>query len=178
MSAKTKQPLLPQAVAPPVLDRRHMTAATVAGVVLLVMALLQLLSFNVFTDNFSAVGYSNPNVLAAVVIFAELWAAFGFFRVRLSWAFRAVSNYLAVAVAVFWMFHAFRGVTQYSDLQMVVDGKSAIVSNFFGKYLTQPMGWWTVIEATVFLFVVLYAVEGIRDKAGVFTATKVTRRTR
>ena len=34
-------------------------------------------------------------------------------------------------------------------------------SGFFGNYLDQSPGWWTVVEATIMLFWVVYATEAI-----------------
>jgi hypothetical protein len=59
---------------------------------------------------------------------------------------------MAVLVSGFWFIENLFLVT--SDT-----AKAAGNSGFFGKYLSQTPGWWTVVEVTIFLFWIVYAAE-------------------
>jgi hypothetical protein len=39
-------------------------------------------------------------------------------------------------------------------------------SAFFGKYLSQSPGWWTVLEVSLLLFWVIYAAELLKWRPG------------
>jgi hypothetical protein len=145
-----------KAVAPPNISNREWVVAGIVGVIFLAMAILQLVSFSDFVDNLSAMGLPGPTAWAVCLISAELWAAAGFFKWRLSIGFRLVSYTMAVVVAGFWFIE---------NLQLVSNGIGEQLDNsgFFGRFLAQQPGWWTVIEASVFLFVVLYKVALLRN---------------
>jgi hypothetical protein len=162
---------------PPALVSRQWLSLNLLGVILVVMAMGQLLSFPDFANNFDAMGMGPPKLWALLVILAELWAAAGFFRVRLSRAFRRVSNLFALFVGVFWFYEMVRQASEGNNLQFFVDGKAHDLSaNLFGRFLTQTPGWWSVIEATLLLFWILYALEVAGAKShGLQIVTKVTR---
>lgn len=162
-----------KAVAPPNLTPRQWWLSHLLALIFLAAAILQLINFHDFADNFGALAYPTANLWAGAIIFVELMAAFGFLRVRQSWGFRAVTNYLAVIGGLFWLVNSLRTLSNFDGASIDIDGRSAVVSNFFGRYLTQAAGWWTVIEATVFLLLVLYTVEIMRLKAGRYTASPV-----
>jgi hypothetical protein len=145
-----------KAAAPPVLTTRQWVLAAVPGVVLLIAAILQLVSFSDFVDALDSMGLPGPRAWAVCIILAELWGAAGFFMWRLSAGFRLVSNTLAVAVSLFWF---------VENLQLVSNGVGAQLDNsgFFGRFLTQSPGWWTVLETTVLLFWVVHKVGLMRD---------------
>jgi hypothetical protein len=147
-----------KAVDPPALTKTEWILAAVPAVVLLVAAILQLISFSDFTDALSAMGLPGPTAWAVCIILAELWGAAGFFKWRLSTGFRLVSHALAVAVAGFWFIE---------NLQLVSNGLGAQLDNsgFFGRFLAQKPGWWTVAEVTVFLFLVVYKVGLLQNNA-------------
>jgi hypothetical protein len=145
-----------KAVAPPKLTKTQWVIVAVPGIVLLAAAVLQLLNFADFTDSLSAVGLPGPTVWAVCVILAELWGAAGFFMWRLSVGFRYVAYTMALAVALFWFVESLQLVT--NNLAHQLDNNA-----FFGKLLKQEPGWWTVLEATLLLFWVLYAVRLMRD---------------
>lgn len=140
-----------QASDPAKLTNQQWNVAGLLGVIFIVMAVLQIIGFSDFKGWFKAIGFSGPAVWAVVLILAELWAAVAMFKVRLSMGFRTLSAWLAVLVAGFWFIE---------NLRLVSEAKSGLLQNsgFFGKYLPQSPGWWTVIEATIFLFWVIYAV--------------------
>jgi hypothetical protein len=146
-----------KATAPPKLSNTHWGLSSVVGLVLLVMAVLQLVSFADFRDALDASGLSAPTAWAVCVIVAELWGAVGFFKVPLSFLFRQVSYTMALLAAGFWFVY---------NVQLVA-GNTAFnpINNsaFFGRFLQQTPGWWTVIEVSVLLFAVVYKVGLLRD---------------
>jgi hypothetical protein len=145
-----------KAVDPPALGRAQWIWAGIPGVVLLVAAVLQLVSFADFRDALSDMGLPGPTAWAVAVIVAELWGAASLFKLRLSVGFRLVSYTMALAAALFWF---------VENLQLISNGVGGQLNNsgFFGRFLTQKPGWWTVIEVTVLLFWVIYAVELMLD---------------
>lgn len=145
-----------KAVDAPKLSNAQWALAAVPGVLLLVAAILQLISFADFRDNLGAMGLPGPTVWAICVIIAELWGAAGFFRLRLSYGFRLVSYGMAVLAAGFWF---------VENLQLTSNGVGEQLSNsgFFGRFLAQSPGWWTVVEVSIFLFLVVYKVGLLRD---------------
>lgn len=62
-----------KAVDAPKLSNAQWALAAVPGVLLLVAAILQLISFADFRDNLGAMGLPGPTVWAICVIIAELW---------------------------------------------------------------------------------------------------------
>jgi hypothetical protein len=126
------------------------------GGLFLIMALLQLISFNDFKNNLSAAGFAGPTAWAVVIILAEIWASVGFLKIPLSAALRMVSYGLAVLVAGFWFIY---------NLQLISTGVGEQLkgSGFFGRFLTQGPGWWTAVEVSLILFLVIYMVEEFRD---------------
>ena len=79
------------AVSPPALSKRQWAVSGVLGLVLVIMAITQLASIKDFESNFAIQGIRDTRALAIFVILAELWAAAGFFQIRLSWLFRKFS---------------------------------------------------------------------------------------
>ena len=179
MSAETKHHWTVAAAPPPPLSKNQWLLSSFVGAVLMVAALLQIIGFQEFSNNFSATGLGNANWWAGAIIFAEIWAATGFFKLRLSPLFRAVSNFMALLVAVFWVFETASQVSGYSGISYKIAGLDhQIVANFFGKYLTQPIGWWPVVEASIATFLILHSLEAFGAQSGARSqiVTKVTRR--
>jgi hypothetical protein len=145
-----------KAVAPPLLTTRQWAAAAVPGLVLLAAAITQLVSFTDFVDALRAMGLPAPTAWAVCIIVAELWGAAGFFKWRLSVGFRLVSNALAVAAGLFWF---------VESLQLVANDVGAQLNNsgYFGRFLAQSPGWWTVVESTLLLLWIVYEVGIMRD---------------
>src|SRR5437868_855261 len=116
-----------QPVDPPVLNTEQWATASLLGLVLIIMAVLQLIGFSDFKDILSNEGLPGPAAWAILIIIAELWGTANFFRLRLSRGFRAVSAFLAVAVSGFWFVHV---------LQLVSGGASSTMTStgLFGKY--------------------------------------------
>lgn len=145
-----------KAVDAPRLSNAEWLAAAVPALLLLVAAILQLISFADFRDFLGNSGLSAPTAWAIGIIVAELWGAAGFFKWRLSVGFRAVSYAAAVLAAGFWFVY---------NLQLVSNGTADQLSNsgFFGRFLQQTPGWWTVVEVSIFLFWVVYKVGLLRN---------------
>ncbi len=137
--------------APAKLSNQQWNVTGLLGVVLIVMAILQVIGFSDFKDWFDSLGFGAPSLWAVVLIVAEVWAALGFFKLKLMNGFRAISMILAILVGGFWF---------VENLRLVSEGKAGQLMNsgFFGKYLHQSPGWWTVIEVTVFLFWIVYSL--------------------
>jgi hypothetical protein len=140
------------AVDPPRLTTRQWVISGVAGALLLVTAILQLVSFADFRDYLNSAGLPGPTAWAVCIILAEIWGAAAFFKLRLSYLFRAFSATLAVLAAGFWF---------VENLQLVANGKGETLSSsgFFGRFLAQKPGWWTVIEVTIALFLIIWALD-------------------
>lgn len=139
-----------EATDPRMLTTEQWTSVSLLGVIFLVMAILQLISFADFRDSLSNMGLSGASTWAAVIIMAELWGAAGFFKIRLSHLFRVVSGSLAVLVSLFWF---------VENLQLISSGYVTDQSSgLFGRFLSQTPGWWTAIEVTILLFWTMYAV--------------------
>jgi len=123
----------------------------VPAAVLAVMAVLQIISFGRFKDWLDSIGIGWPAVVAVVIIIAELWGAVSFLRVPISATWRFLGIALTVLVTGFWFIE---NVYLASN-----SGGQLPSSGFFGKYLNQQPGWWTVIEISIMLFWVVYAAE-------------------
>ncbi len=139
-------------VVPSKLTNREWNLAGLLGVILIVMAILQVIGFSDFKDWLSSIGLESPTTWAVVLIIAEVWAGLGFFKLKLMRGFRLISSVLAVLVAGFWFIENLRLVAQ-------VNAGELNSSGFFGKYLHQTPSWWTVLEVTIFLFWTIYAVK-------------------
>jgi hypothetical protein len=153
------------AVQPPALNNRQWWISGLIGSLFLLAALLQIISFNDFSENFAAMGLGRPNFWAAVLILAELWAAVGFFKIRLSLLFRKVSNVAAILAAGFWFYQSIKTVTEGNGDFTVSGQPGSIIANFFGRFLSQTPGWWSVIEASLFLLLVLWALEAFQTNS-------------
>ncbi len=141
---------------PPKLNRTQWQLSSLAGVVLIVMALLQLASFTDFKSSLTAMGLKGATAWGIVIVLVELWAAAGFFALRLSYFFRMVSAGLAILVSGFWFIE---------NLQLVSSGSSISTSDFFGRFLRQAPGWWSIVEASLFLFWVIFVLGLAKDAA-------------
>lgn len=142
---------------PALLNKNQKMAASGLAVLLLVMAILQLLGFSEFKDALTTLGMNNgTDGWAVVVVIAEVWGALSLIGVRMNGLFRAFGRMFAVFATGFWFIITLQTV---SGIDMSVSN-----SAFFGKYLTQVPGWWTVIEATILMIWTIYVLEVTKQK--------------
>jgi hypothetical protein len=136
----------------PELSQRSWNMLAVPAVILAVMAILQIISFGKFKDWLDEIRVGGPAVVAVIIIIAELWGAVSLLQIGMSRALRFVGVSLAVLVSSFWF---------VENLQIASSGGAGQLPNsgFFGKYLMQSPGWWTILEVTILLFWVVYAAE-------------------
>ena len=157
MSAEVNRHWPVVAVAPPTLSPGLRVLSNALGVIFLLAAFLQIIGFQDFANNLTDQGLSGARYWGGVIIFTELWAAAGFFKIPLSPLFRKFSNSLAVLVAGLWFYQIVRIMSD--------DFSISKTANFFGKYLTQPPGWWALAESAVFLLLVLHVVDAASQRA-------------
>lgn len=135
---------------PPKLGQYDSWLASLLAIVFLVMAILQIASFNDFKSALGGLGITNsPETWAFILVVAEVWAALGFLKVKMNGLIRFFGAVFAVFAAGFWFVESLQVVTSPAAAGLTNNG-------FFGKYLTQTPGWWTVVEASVLLFWVVY----------------------
>ncbi|HEX5448233.1 MAG TPA: hypothetical protein VFW90_03495 [Candidatus Saccharimonadales bacterium] len=143
----------------PTLSQNQWAVLAIPGAILVVMVILQIVSFGKFKDWLDEIKIGAPAAVAVVLIIAELWGALSLFKVPMNAMFRYVGLWLAVLVSGFWLVENLYLVSGWTAGQLSNSG-------YFGNYLTQSPGWWTAIEATIMLFWVIYAAELIsRTKA-------------
>ena len=141
---------------PPRLSSSQWNMVGVLGIILIVMAVLQVIGFGDFKKWLEAIGLGAPSIWAVVLIVAEILAALNFFKLRLSGFARMLGWLSAIFVSGFWFVENLRLVSQNS-------GATLQNSGYFGKFLHQTPGWWTVVEATILIFGVLYGLEIIQN---------------
>jgi hypothetical protein len=123
----------------------------IPAIVLVVMAVLQVISFGKFKDWLDGIGVGWPAVVAVVIILAEVLGAASFLQLSMPPVMRFLNLTLAVVVTGFWF---------VENLMLVTTSSSSLTnSGYFGKYLAQAPGWWSVVEISVLLFWVVYSAE-------------------
>lgn len=141
------------------LKQAHWNVLAIPAIVLAVMAILQIISFGKFKDWLDSIRIGAPAVVAVVLIIAELWGAASLLQFNWNRVVRFIGLTLAVLVSGFWFIE---------NLQLAANGGAGQLPNsgFFGKYLTQSPGWWTIIEVTILLFWIVYAAELLKWRWG------------
>lgn len=134
---------------PPILTRMEWIICNLLGAVLIVTALIQLIGFAEFSDTLIAHGLPSASLWAFGLIVAELFAAAGFFKLRLSYLLRAVSGSLALLVAGFWFLIA---------AQSLATGQKILPSGMVGSAIEQKPGLLTLLISALFLVWVMYGV--------------------
>lgn len=132
----------------PTLDSMGWNILAIPAAVLAVMAILQAISFGSFKDFLDGVRIGAPTVTAILIIIAELWAALSLLRISLPVVFRYLGILLGLLVSGFWFIENLYFTT--------TSGGQLPNSGFFGKYLAQSPGWWTVVEVSILLFWVVF----------------------
>lgn len=123
----------------------------VPAAVLAVMAILQIISFGSFKDWLDSIRIGWPVAVAIAIIIAELWGAVSLLRIPMNALLRFIGISVALLVAGFWFIE---------NLYLATSTAGQLpTSGYFGKYLNQQPGWWTVLEATIMLFWLVYAAE-------------------
>ncbi len=145
-----KTTFLAKAETPPKQTDQEWFFTSLLGLLFVVMAILQLASFNDFKDALSNTGFSNPTTWGTLIIAIELWASAAFFKLRLSTAFRRASGFFALVVSGFWF---------YESIRVVSDGMTLTNSGYFGRFLALSPDLWTTLAASVVLAWTLWAVE-------------------
>lgn len=137
---------------PPKLGQYDSWLASLLAIVFLVMAILQIASFNDFKSALGGLGIANsPETWAFVLVVAEVWAALGFLKVKMNGLIKFFGGVFAIFAAGFWFVESLQAVAGTAASQITNSG-------FFGKYLTQAPGLWTVVETSVLLFWVVYVL--------------------
>jgi hypothetical protein len=143
----------------PELNQNQWNMLAIPAAILAVMAILQLISFGKFKDWLDGVGIGWSAVVAVVIIIAELWGAASLLRVPMSAMVRFFGLFLSVAATSFWF---------VENLYLVSRNSASVAqsSGYFGRYLTQTPGWWSVIEISILLFWIIYAAELLKWRPG------------
>lgn len=135
----------------PGLNPMQWNLLAVPAAVLAVMAILQIISFGKFKDWLDSIRVGWPAAVAVVIIVAELAGAVSLLRIPMGAMWRFFGVALAIIVSGFWF-------VENSYLASSSGGQLP-TSGFFGKYLNQQPGWWTVIEISLLLFWIAYGAE-------------------
>lgn len=124
----------------------------VPAIILLLMAALQIISFGKFKDWLTEIRVGWPAFVAVMIIVAELLGALSLTQVSISRSLRFTGLTLGVLVSGFWF---------VENLQLASSGGAGQLPNsgFFGDFLTQSPGWWSIMEVTILFFWVIYAAE-------------------
>ncbi len=145
--------------ATPELTQMHWNLLAIPAAVLAVMAVLQIASFGTFKDLLNMAGIGWAVGTAVILIILELWGALSLLRIPMNRMWRFLGLSLAVLAVGFWFVENLYFVT--SNLAMTLGN-----SGYFGKYLAQTPGWWSVVEASIMLFWLVYAAELIKWRPG------------
>lgn len=143
---------------PAKLNQNESAVTSLAAAVFLVMAILQAISFTDFKEALQGLGLTDgPATWALVLIIAEVWAALALMRIDLPGLVRFFGGFFAVFATGFWFIQSVQVVATAAAGEVVNSG-------FFGKYLMQQPGWWTVVEASILLFWTVYVLKLIQKR--------------
>jgi hypothetical protein len=129
----------------------------VPAAVLVVMAVLQIISFGRFKDWLDSVNIGAPAVVAVLLIIAELCGALSLLRIPMHAMLRFWGMAAGLLAIGFWFIE--------NLYQATSSGGQLPTSGFFGRYLNQQPGWWTVIEISILLFWYVYGAELFKGPA-------------
>lgn len=133
----------------PAINTTAWNILAIPAAVFFVMAILQAISFTAFKNYLDGQRIGIPTVTGILIIIAGFWAALSLLRIPLPYVFRSFGILLALLVAGFWFIENLFFTTN--------SGGQLPNSGFFGRYLAQSPGWWTVLEVSIMLFLVVYA---------------------
>jgi uncharacterized integral membrane protein len=129
----------------------------VPAIILLLMAALQIISFGKFKDWLMEIRIGWPAVAAVAIIAAEILGALSLTQINMDRTLRFIGVTLALLVSGSWF---------VENLQLASSGGAGQLPNsgFFGNFLAQSPGWWTILEVTILLFWITYAAELLKDR--------------
>ncbi|MBX4201662.1 hypothetical protein KW803_02080 [Candidatus Saccharibacteria bacterium] len=141
----------------PQLTQHQWYILAVPAAVLFAMAIAQIISFTKFRDWLEELRIGWPAFVAVLIILFELIGAASLTKLRISRVIRFAGLSMALIVTGFWF---------VENLQIASSGGAGQLpsSGFFGDFLTQSPGWWTILEVTILLFWVTYAAELLRSR--------------
>jgi hypothetical protein len=142
---------------PPKLAEKQWNNIGLLGIVFLAMAVLQLWSFSNFKDWLTSTGMSGAASWAVMIVLFELLAAIGLFKIGLSYMARVITACAVVLTSAFWFIQ---------NINLVNGSYGEILKNsgYFGRFLHQAPGWWTIVEVTILLAWSMYAVNLFKDE--------------
>ena len=126
------------------------------AVILVILAVAQLFSFEEFLVHFQSIGLPISNeqayILAPVIVIAEVFALPFLLRMRLSPAFRFLSMFLGWLVAGLWVFVTFWLASTQSQADTV---------GFLGTVVNLMPGWWAVFISLSFAVLAAWSSWGL-----------------
>lgn len=142
------------ATAPPQLARPKLWMLPVGLAVLNGgLALTQLATFETFTQiigSYSLVPGQGATALALVITALEILSLPALLRLKLSPAMRIISTAAVFLVPLLWL--------QLTAWQFI-SGFILVNPGYFGSLVSQPYGWWLIVEVLVYLGVSFVALQ-------------------
>lgn len=127
--------------------------ALILGLVMLVLAVLQLFQFEDFPGVLAAMqlpgGEITAEILAVLLPFLEIASLPYLFSLKLPTKARKASMIAGVAVGVLWI-----AITVWTSVKMGISVESGI----FGAALATSSGWWSVVFAVLLLWSVVLTI--------------------
>lgn len=126
------------------------------AVILVVMAVAQLFSFEEFLVHIQQLGLpmgeTATYILGPIIVVSEVFAIPFLLRMTLSPAFRYVSMFMGWFVAVIWFYISFWLASTYSQLDTV---------GFLGTVGNLTPGWWAVFVSISLLILTIWSTWGL-----------------
>lgn len=141
----------------PDLSQAQWYILAVPAVVLSVMAILQSISVNDLKNWLTEIRVGWPTTVAVIIISAEILGAISLTQINITRRLRLIGLTLAVLIGGFWF---------VQNLQLASSGGAGQLqsSGFFGGFMLQSPGWWTILEVTILFFWLLYAAELLKSR--------------
>lgn len=126
------------------------------GVLLLLMAVTQLFSFEKFIPIIESYqlpgGHATGVTLASLIVTVEVFALPFLLRMKLSPLMRVSSMACGVVVSVIWLILL---------IWMVLGASSALHAGFFGTRIIIPLGAWAVVYPMLLLLLSIWSIWGL-----------------